>query len=221
MPIAPLVVSLIAIALDRAGSRRGALALALTLAAWTAVLAVALWRDPHAANDCGVLLAKSTFADGNQYVPNLHLRQWSDGAPGLWARVVAWILAAAAVAAFAVRSARGRAGASPGRALAALAAASCSPSALVLERWPSPETAPRFHQAIAIGAGATVFLDGPVTVQDHQAVLRAGETRLLVRTPAPSTSVRAVLGGRGRGPAGQGRGLGRTSSRIDRASAPR
>jgi hypothetical protein len=71
-------------------------------------------------------------------------------------------------------------------------------TAVVLERWPSPETGPRFHQAIELGNGATVFLDGPVTVQDHQAVLRAGETRLLVRTPAPLTSVRAVLGGQGR-----------------------
>ncbi len=196
MPLAPLAVALVAIALDRIGSRRGALALALMLAAWTAVFAFALWRDPHAANDSAVLLAKSTFADGNQYVPNLHLRQWSDGAPGLWARVLAWILAAGAVAAWLDRVARDRGGRSPQRTLVATAALVLA-AGFALERWPSPETAPRFHQAIALGNGATVFLDGPVTVQDHQAVLRAGETRLLVRSAAPLTSVRAVLGGQG------------------------
>jgi hypothetical protein len=35
-------------------------------------------------------LAKSTFADGNLYVPNLFLRTWSDAAPGLGLRLAVW-----------------------------------------------------------------------------------------------------------------------------------
>ena len=75
-----------------------ALALVLMLAAWTGLFAVALWQDPHAANDSALLLAKSTYADGHQYVPDLFIRRWSDGAPGLWARVVAWLAGLGAVA---------------------------------------------------------------------------------------------------------------------------
>ncbi len=197
LPLAPLAVALVAIALDRIGSRRGALALALMLAAWTAVFAHALWDDPHAANDSAVLLEKSTFADGNQYIPNLHLREWSDAAPGLWARVLAWLLAAAAVAAGLARAAgRNHSPASPGRTLVAVVTFLLV-AGFALERWPSADTAPRFHEAIGIGPDATVFFEGPVTVQDHQAVLRAGETRLVVRSAAPIGAIRAVLGGRG------------------------
>ncbi len=196
MPLAPLAVALVAIALDRIGSRRGALALGLMLAAWTAVFGLALWRDPHAANDSAVLLAKSTFADGYQYIPNLHLRRWSDAAPGLGARVLAWTLAAAALAGWLSRSSRGGAGASPGRTLVATVVFVLA-AGIVLERWPSAETAPRFHEAIALGNGATAFFDGPVTLQDHQVMLGGGETRLLVRSTTALVSVRAVLGGRG------------------------
>ena len=63
-------------------ARRGAVALVLILAAWTGLFATALWQDPHAANDSALLLAKSTYADGHQYVPDLFLRRWSDAAPG-------------------------------------------------------------------------------------------------------------------------------------------
>ncbi len=197
MPLAPLAVVFVALALSRIRTGRGALALALVLAAWTAVFAVALWEDPHAANDSAVLLAQSTFADGNQYLPNLHLRQWSDAAPGLWARVLVWLLAATAITAWWAQGvARERWTGSPDRTLAAIVLAVLS-AGLFLERWPSAETAPRFHESIALGRDATVFLDGPVTVQDHQAVLRAGKTRLLVRSPTPVDAIRAVLGGRG------------------------
>jgi hypothetical protein len=197
MPLAPLAVALVALALDRARTKRGAIALALILAAWTAVFAVALWEDPHAANDSAVLLQKSTFADGNQYLPNLHLRQWSDAEPGLWARVLFWLLVSAAVTVWwALGAARGRWTASPDRTLAVVVVVLLV-AAFFLERWPSAETAPRFHQSIRTGPDATVFLDGPVTVQDHQAILRDGETRVLVRSPTPLTTIRAVLGGRG------------------------
>src|SRR5262249_10238409 len=91
---------------------------------------------------------------------------------------------------------RGRWIGSPGRTLAVVVAILLT-GAFFLERWPSVETAPRFHEAIEIGPGATVFLDGPVTVQDHQAVLRPGETHLTLRSTTPVTAIRAVLGGRG------------------------
>jgi hypothetical protein len=197
LPLAPLVVALVAMALDRVPPKRGAIALALMLAAWTAVLAVALWEDPHAANDSAVLLSKSTYADGNQYVPNLHVRQWTDAAPGLWARVVVWLLGAATLSAWwALGAARGRWTGSPGRTLAVVVAAVLG-AGFFLERWPSAETAPRFHESIAIGPGTAVFLDGPVTIQDRQVVMRAGETRLLVRSPTALASIRGVLGGQG------------------------
>jgi hypothetical protein len=93
MPVAPLAVAVIAVALTRVSRRRGAVALALILAGWSALFALALWRDPHAANDSALLLAKSTYADGNQYIPNLHLKEWADAAPGMWARVALWIVA--------------------------------------------------------------------------------------------------------------------------------
>ena len=70
------------VALARADARPGVRAVALALAGWTAVIARLLWHDPHAANDCALLLARSAFADGNVYVPNLFLRAWADAAPG-------------------------------------------------------------------------------------------------------------------------------------------
>jgi hypothetical protein len=197
MPLAPFAVALVALAVDRMRSKRGALALVLILAAFSALVATALFADPHAANDSAVLLAKSTFADGNQYLPNLHLREWSEAAPGLWARVVVWVLLASGLAAWwASGVARDRWVGSPARTLTVVMVMLLV-AGLLLERWPSPETAPRFHEAIEIGPDATVFLDGPATVQDQQAVLRAGETRLTVRSTTPRTAIRAVLGGRG------------------------
>ena len=154
MPVAPLAVVLVGIAIDRALSsrgassgpcdegsaiatpvdpsgpdptevprddkaRRGALALVLILAVWTALFAVALWRDPHAANDSALLLAKSTYADGHQYIPGLFIRRWTDGAPGLWARVLAWLGALGAVAWWLKRVATSmRPGRGPARELA-------------------------------------------------------------------------------------------------------
>jgi hypothetical protein len=69
LPVVPLLVALAGIAIARTSQRRGAVALALALASWTALLALQLRLDPHAANDSWLLLAKSTFADGRQYVP--------------------------------------------------------------------------------------------------------------------------------------------------------
>jgi len=70
MPLTPLLAAAVAVALARLGSRRGILALTLILAAWTGLWSLELWRDLHAADDCALLLAKSTFADGHVYIPN-------------------------------------------------------------------------------------------------------------------------------------------------------
>ena len=87
MPVAPWLAAAVAAALAAAGRRRGVLAVALALVGWTALFAAALWADPHAANDCALLLNRSAFADGNLYVPNLFLRTWSEAAPGLFVRM--------------------------------------------------------------------------------------------------------------------------------------
>ena len=100
MPVAPIAIALVGVALARVSQRRGALALGLVLAGWSALFALALWNDPHAANDSALLLAQSTWADGNQYIPNLFLRRWADGAPGLWARMAAWVVAIGLAAAW-------------------------------------------------------------------------------------------------------------------------
>ena len=140
MPLAPLAVALVGLALARATDRAPPPPVApasrslLVLAAWSALFAVLLWRDPIAANDSAILLAKSTYADGNQYVPNLFIRHWSDGAPGLWVRIAAWLVLVA-LASAAVRRAR-----SAPRVLAGGAAAILVLAA-GLERWPATRRA--------------------------------------------------------------------------------
>ena len=57
MPALPWVMALLALVLASTCARRGVLALALMAAGWSALLARALWLDPHAANDCALLLA--------------------------------------------------------------------------------------------------------------------------------------------------------------------
>ena len=196
LPVAPLAVALVALAVARVADRRGAVALVLMLAGWTAVLAVLLFRDPHSANDGWVLLARSAFADGSQYVPNLHLRSWSDAAPGLAARVLAWAALALAVAGWTGGAAAGRPGPSPGRVLAAVVGVVLAVGSL-LERWPSAHAAPRFGDAVPAGAGATVFVSGRAVVRGDEVHLGEGRTELLVRSSAPRASVRAVVGGDG------------------------
>ena len=102
--------------------------------------------DPHAANDCAVLLAKSAIADGNVYVPNLFIRSWAEGAPGLWARIAAWLAMIALLARWVVRARRDGHGEHPLRALAALAAVVLVVG-LALERWPSRRTSARLRPA--------------------------------------------------------------------------
>jgi hypothetical protein len=197
MPIAPLAVALVGMALARTSSRRGVVAVALMLAGWTGLLARCLFQDPHSANDGWVLLAKSTFAHGNQYVPNLFLRSWSDGAPGLGVRIVAWSALALALAFWMRRAAGGKGGESPARALAGVAAIVLA-TGLLLERWPSARMAPSFGASIEAAPGVTTFFDGPVAVREDEARLRPGNVDVLVRSAAPMPSIRMVVGGDGR-----------------------
>jgi hypothetical protein len=205
MPVAPLAVALVGMALARAttggeiASCRARVALALALTAWSALVAVLLWRDPIAANDSAVLLAKSTYADGNQYLPNLFIRHWTDGAPGLWARIAAWS-ALGALAPLALRRAR-----SANRLLAGLAAAILLLGA-GLERWPGTRTAPVPPNVLAADEATRVFFDGAARVRGEEAVLGPGSVDLLLRRTGQTApeALRAVVGG-----AGQFRAAGR------------
>jgi hypothetical protein len=203
MPVAPLAVALVAIAIDRV-PRRGAVALVLMLAAWAGLFALALWRDPHAANDSALLLAKSTYADGHQYIPDLFIRRWSDGAPGLWARALAWLAALAGIAAWWGRAARpspsGAApkGASPLATLGAVAGVVLTLAA-ILEQWPGKRPAPAFPEAMRIAATQerVLFVSGAASVHEDEAVLGPGTVELLLRTASPVASLRVTVGGPG------------------------
>jgi hypothetical protein len=195
MPIVPFGAALLAVALDRTGSRRGVVALALTLAGWTALIAVALWGDPLASNDCAVLLDRSAFADGNVYVPNLFIKSWSEGAPGLFARAAVWIALAAAITLWLRRAARGKGGASPGRVLAGVTAVVLA-AALLLERWPSSRGAPRFRNGLDLGGGTTAFVSRAAVVDDYARV-PDGEVQLLVRSRAALRALTLVAEGEG------------------------
>ena len=214
MPVAPLAVALAGLALEREtgeakpADSRGAVAIVLTLAAWSGLLALALWRDPQAANDSALLLARSTFGDGNQYIPNLFFRHWSDAAPGLWARIAAWLTAAGLLAVGLRRAS------SPQRALAATAAVVLS-LAFALERWPStrtglvhadglPAPGPALEGPAAASAPADtlVLFEGAVRVREDEAILGPGRVLLLVRrrtaAAAPAApALRAIVGGQG------------------------
>jgi hypothetical protein len=243
MPVAPLAVALVGIAIDRVlssrgqagaetadpsspgeprlvgmtgdGARRGAVALVLMLAAWTGLFAVALWQDPHAANDSALLLAKSTYADGNQYVPNLFIRRWSDGAPGLWTRVAVWLAGLGALAGWlkrvAISSRRGGrpVGVSPLQTLAAVAGIVLA-AGLVLEQWPGKRAGPVFPEALRIAArevrdapattlaaSPTLFVSGAASVHEDEAILGPGSVELLLRAPCSSSRLRVTVGGQG------------------------
>jgi hypothetical protein len=218
MPVAPWAAALVAVALAVTGHRRGVAALALALAAWTGLFAAALWADPHAANDCALLLDRSVFADGNVYIPNLFIRAWSDAAPGLFARVAVWAVVIAAAGLWIRRAGRGRGGSggageppqliserefisrerddSPVRALAGLAALVLA-AAFLLERGPTFRTGPRYRDALGIGPGATAFLIDGATVEEDRARTRGGALDLVVRSRAPLPSVTVLAEGEG------------------------
>ncbi len=179
MPAAPFAIALAGVALARAASRPAVRAAALTLAGWTGIVAWLLWNDPHAANDCAQLLARATYADGNAYIPNLFLRTWADGAPGLWARVAAWVAIAGGLGWWV---GHGRGAVSPPRALA-VGAATVLAVAFSLERWPAARRAPAFPDAVEVRSGVTVF--------------SADGRELLVRSREPIPTVRVRATGEG------------------------
>jgi hypothetical protein len=218
MPLAPLAVALAGIAIARAtgpaaasdgfgepvarpeeAAARARLAVVLVLTAWSAILALALWRDPIAANDSALLLAKSTWADGQRYVPGLFFRRWSDAAPGLAARIAAW-LALVAFASWALLRAR-----RPLRTFAA-GALILAGLALGLERWPGVRTGPTDPLAFDADPRTRVFVAGAVRRSREDAILGPGRVRLLVRhtdhatgpiDPSGSPVLRVTLGGSG------------------------
>jgi hypothetical protein len=196
MPAVPWIAALVAAALASAAARRGVLALALALGGWSALVARLLWLDPHAANDSAVLLAGSTFADGNVYVPNLFLRSWADAGPGLWARVVVWAGLAAVLGWWVARAARGRGGASPHRLLVGLGVLLLG-FALALEQWwPSPRDRAVFPDAIEVGPGTTLFLRGATEADGRQAWGK-GPLEIVVRSRSPLETVTLRFEGEG------------------------
>lgn len=196
MPATVLFIALAAIALEKTAFSRGVLTLALTLWAWTALIALALWRDPHAANDSALLLAKSVFADGNVYIPNLFLRSWGEGAPGLAVRIAAWVLLSVGLGVWLRRIARQGRASSPVRVLAGLAVAALA-TGLLLERWPTSRTMADFHDGIEVGDGVTVFVAGPARVEADRALTEGGDLELLVRAKSPLTALSVTLEGQG------------------------
>ena len=201
MPLVPLAVALVGIALARCDARRGAMALALTLAAWTAVLALALRQDPHAANDSALLLAKSTFADGLLYVPGLHIGSWADAAPGLALRVLAWLFLIVALAWWWTRAARATGpegtGGSPLRALAGAAGLLLLVAFGLEHAAPANRTQPAWPGALAAGPGTALFLDGASTVREDEAIVGPGEVQILVRAEKAQGSLPLTMGGEG------------------------
>jgi hypothetical protein len=193
MPVIPLALAFATLTL--ADAREGVWTMALALSGFSAVLARLLWLDPHAANDCALLLARSVFADGNVYVPNLFLRTWADAAPGLWARVLAW-LALAGLVAWWVRKAAAREAASAARSLFGGAAIVLA-LAFLLERWPTARTRPAWNDAIALSDGSTAHFLGPVTVRDEAARPRPGAFEVLVRSREPRDTLALTVEGEG------------------------
>jgi hypothetical protein len=107
-----------------------------------------------------------------------------------------WLALIAALGTWMRGTARGRGGASPGRTLAAVAAAVLA-AALLLERGPVFRTGPRFSDALSLGPGATAFLLGPASVEEDRARARRGTIELLVRSREPLSSLTVVADGDG------------------------
>jgi hypothetical protein len=196
LPLMPVLALLGALALARSGRAPGVRFLALTLAGWSALVAVKLWRDPHAANDCALLLARSAFAEGTAYIPTLYLRGWNEAPPGTAARVAAWLALSTALGLWLRRAARGAGGASAARTLAGVAA-TLLVVGFALERWPVPPRRARFDEAVDLGRGATAFVDGAAEVAGDHVRARSGAVGLLVRSPVPLAALAVQAEGHG------------------------
>lgn len=181
LPLMPLAVAFGALALPPLVRRPAALALGLTLGAWSARLAVLLWRDPLAANDSGVLLGAGTFADGNVYLPSLLWRSWSEAPAALPAQLAAWALAVGAVV-VALRGASTRARWTAGRGLVLTAAVGLA-LAWGLENWPGRRASARFPEAVSVDARTRVFVSGDdVRVAADAFATSGGHVTLVVRS---------------------------------------
>lgn len=195
MPVAPYAVALAGAAIAAVSERRGALFVGLVLAAVSALNARLLWLDPHAANEATRLLAKSALADGALYVPDLFIKSFAEGAPGLFARIGCWLLLGAAAAIFLRHASRRRGGTSPLRALCGSTALVVA-AALVLERWPSAHGLARFPDAIELMPGTTAFVAG---ASSERGLIHAGAGRieLLVRSRRPLAQLTLLAEGQG------------------------
>jgi hypothetical protein len=195
LPLVPVLALLGVRALSATTGRPGLVFLALTLAGWSALVGVILWRDPHAANDCALLLARSSFAEGTAYVPNLYVRAWSEAPPGNVLRLAAWLGLGLALAWWLGRAAAGRTGTSAPRTLAGVAGVLLA-AAFALERLPLPPRGARFPDAIDLGDGATAFLAG-AEVADGYARAGHGRVDVLVRSRAPLAGLQLQAEGQG------------------------
>jgi hypothetical protein len=198
MPVTPLLLAFVAVAVGELRGRRGALALLSVLAAWSGLLAAALVLDPHAANDCWLLLLKSTFADFNLYLPNLFLRTWAEAAPGLAVRVLAFVGLGLLLAALWCGSALQR----PNRVLFGLIAVLLLVG-LGLERWPTVRRAPLWPDIVPLEPGLAAFLPGAGRQADL--LVLEGDGELLVRSREPQPRLRAIAFGTGFLRVGSGR----------------
>jgi hypothetical protein len=195
MPIAPFVLALGAVAVARASLSRGALAVALTLGSITAVNARSLWLDPLAANDASRLLARSSFADGPLYVPDLFIRSFAEAAPGLLERLACWGLLAAAIALLFKRAFLGR-GAAP--AVVAFGSAGLLLAlAALLERAPGSYAQARFPDALELRPGTVALFAGSVQVDKDQVWAGPGRTEILVRSRRPLAALAVSAFGEG------------------------
>ncbi len=198
-PVVPVLAAFAALALERLWTTAGGRVLVLALLGWSAACARLLWLDPAAANDSGVLLARSRFADGHVYLPNLLLRSWSDAAPGLPAQLCAWAALALALAWGVRRAAEGRGCRSVPKALAALVALPLLVAA-GLERWPGARRAARF-EGLPLADGGRVLLGPGCRAGDAEAWCEGGPLRLVVRSPQPvATLLLRVRAGSDRAP---------------------
>lgn len=161
------------------------------LAAWSAGLALALWRDPRAANDCAELLATFRFADGHVYLPNLLLPAWSAAAPGLGARLAVAVLLLVLLGVALRGVAQRGTGGSATPALASLLLALLA-GATLLERWPGGRRTPLFRDSLRLPGGVTLVVSGAGQVApDGGLQVDAGDLRVLVRSPTPRQALLA------------------------------
>jgi hypothetical protein len=192
LPLVPLLATGLVLVLADVQARAAARVWLGTLAAWSAGLAVALWRDPRAANDCAHLLAGSAFADGHVYLPNLLWRAWSAAPAGLVARLLVAAVLVLWLAVALRRTARRASDVTPVRALTGLLVALLL-AATLLERWPGARRSAWFRESLRLSGGTALVLTSPGRVQDDaQLDIEAGDLHLIVRSPGPVPRLYAV-----------------------------